>query len=313
VVFIGPTGVGKGYFARMLHREAGGRGEFVEITGGQLTESLLHSQLFGHEAGSFTGAQQRSKGAFERAAGGVLFLDEMQHWSKPVQCALLHVLGEEKFLPIGSKRELHVECRTLFASTRPLEELVADGLLLPDLRWRLGLLEIAVPPLATRRADILTLADGFLEQARERFRIDRQMAFDSQVVVALLSHDWPGNLRELRCAVEYMAIHADGAGSSCIGADHLPPALSPPVPSLGGCALELRQAAVAWMLGKTGGNRSEAARRLGIHRNTVVRRVAGSRVPAGRIQDGIEAAAADRLVNEGESQGLASDETAVRL
>ena len=274
VIFTGPTGAGKGFFARLLHRESGRGGDFVEMTSGQVTESLLQSDLFGHTEGAFTGARRRRMGAFQRAAGGVLFLDEAQHWSTAVQNALLHVLGEASFLPAGSDRELPTNCRTLFASTRPLDELVQKGTLLPDLRWRMGVFEIKVPPLSDRRADILPLADGFLEQARLEFGVQRSMTFDPQVIVMLLSHDWPGNMRELRGAVEHGLINAHAEGRSSIGPTHLPPNVPKTELTLGECAPEIRQAAVEWMLRKTGGNQSEAARRLGLHRNTVLRRVA---------------------------------------
>jgi DNA-binding NtrC family response regulator len=276
VVFTGPTGAGKGFFARWLHKESGRGGDFVEMSSGQLTESLLQDELFGHEPYAFTGAQRKRKGAFQRAAGGVLFLDEAQHWSPLVQHALLHVLGEAMFQPVGADREVPTACRTLFASTRPLDDLVLEGSLLPDLRWRMGLFEIPVPPLSARRVDILPLAAGFREQARLEFGVQRGMTFDPEVIVMLLTHDWPGNLRELRGVVEHGVIHADAEGSSRIEPTHLPSNVPRTERRLGECAREIRQAAVEWMLGKTGGNQSEAARRLGLHRNTVVRRVAGN-------------------------------------
>jgi DNA-binding NtrC family response regulator len=277
VVFTGPTGAGKGFFARLLHKQSGRGGDFVEMSSGQLTESLLHDELFGHEKHAFTGAQFRRKGAFQRAAGGVLFLDEAQHWSMLVQNALLHVLGEAMFQPVGADREIPTACRTLFASTRPLDDLVRERSLLPDLRWRMGELEIPVPPLSARREDIMPLADFFLDRARVEFKLAREMAFGPEVIVTFLLHDWPGNIRELQGAVEHGLIHAHAEKTSDIEPAHLPTTVPASDKKLGDCAPEIRQAAMEWMLRKTGGNQSETARRLGLHRNTVSRRLGGSR------------------------------------
>jgi DNA-binding NtrC family response regulator len=280
VVLTGPTGSGKGYYARLVHELSEARGPFVEVTSGQLTESLLHTQLFGHVSGAFTGAQRNARGAFEQAAGGTLFLDEIQHWSLGVQSALLHTLGEGRVRPIGAERDLPITCRTLFASTRGLEELVAEKLLLPDLRWRVAFLEIRIPPLSERGADILPLADGFLEEARNAFGFSNQPFLDAEVIAAFLGHDWPGNLRELRGAIEYAAIHASAAGRSGISHADLPEHLRLPRRALNDCSNETRQVAVEWMLAKTAGNRSETARRLGLHRNTISRRGLGMVLPA---------------------------------
>jgi len=272
VVFTGPTGAGKGFFARLLHQLSGRKGGFVEVTGGQLTDSLLHSQLFGHVAGAFTGAQRNSRGAFEQAANGTLFLDEIQHWTLPVQSALLHVLGEGRVRPIGAERELPVSCRTVFASAIRLDDLVTEHRLLPDLRWRVAFLEVPIPPLCERVADILPLAYAFLEQARSDFGISEEPCFDHDAIALLLGYEWPGNLRELRGVVEFAAINAKAANRVTIAEYDFPQHMREHKRALNACPGETRQAAVEWMLERTEGNRSEAARRLGLHRNTVSRR-----------------------------------------
>ena len=273
VVLSGPTGVGKGYCARLLHGWSGVPGPFVEITGGQLTESLLHSQLFGHVAGAFTGARGTVRGAFAQAAEGTLFLDEMQHWPMVLQSALLHVLGEGKFRPIGAEQELPVTCRMLFASARRLDDLVDEGLLLPDLRWRVSSLEIVIPPLSRRREDIMPLADEFLAQARESFRATTELSFGPGTIARFVGHEWPGNLRELRSVVEYSVIHASAAGAIQIDPEHLPERLREPQLSLGDLPADTRRSVIDWMLQKSEGNRTQTAARLGIHRNTVTRRL----------------------------------------
>lgn len=272
VVFTGLTGTGKGYFAQMLHHLSAVPGPMVVLTGGQLTETLLHTQLFGHVSGAFTGAIRSAKGAFEQASHGTLFLDEMQHWTVPVQSALLQVLEEGRIRPLGAERELPTTCRLIFAATMSVDELMRDGYLLPDLRWRLAFLEIPVPALSARCSDILPLADRFLEAARSDFQIDRELSWGPDAVSALLAYTWPGNIRELRGVVEHGALHCAAGGRLTIVLADLPKQLHGEYPPLRECSPEVRQAAVAWMLAKVQGNHSEAARRLGLHRNTIARR-----------------------------------------
>jgi sigma-54-dependent transcriptional regulator len=147
-----------------------------------------------------------------------------------------------------------------------------EGLLLPDLRWRLAFLEIPVPALSARIPDILPLADRFLDAARLDFRLGGELTWDTDAVSALLAHTWPGNIRELRGVVEHGALHCAAGGRLTIILADLPKHLQGEYPPLRECSLEVRQAAVAWMLAKVQGNQSAAARRLGLHRNTIARR-----------------------------------------
>lgn len=272
VLLVGPTGVGKGLIAQLLHQKWGRAGSFVALTGGALTDSLHHTQLFGHERGAFTDAKSRVRGAFEQAAGGTLFLDELPHWSRAAQSSLLRPLSEGWFRPVGAEREITVTCRLIFASTRPLDTLVAEGILLEDLRWRIPHFEIHIPALADRRADILPLADRFLCRGNRGGELDHVKEFSSEVLRALLGHSWPGNVRELMNEIEVAVVHAAGAGRVRIELEDLTPSVARVNVTVSDFPEETLRGAIRWALRHTGGNGLAAARLLGIHRNTVSRR-----------------------------------------
>jgi len=272
VLLVGPTGVGKGLIAQLLHQKWGGTGSFVALTGGALSDSLHHTQLFGHERGAFTDAKSRVRGAFEQAAGGTLFLDELPHWSKAAQSSLLRPLSDGWFRPVGAEREIAVTCRLVFASTRSLDALVDEGILLEDLRWRIPRFEIHIPALADRRADILPLADHFLNRSGRGGELDRVREFSSEVLRAFLGHGWPGNVRELINEIEVAVVHAAGAGRSRIEVEDLSPSVAKAEVPVGDLPEESLRGAIRWALQRTAGNGIAAARLLGIHRNTVSRR-----------------------------------------
>ena len=207
VTLIGPTGVGKGLVAQCLHQLGGLQGALVAVPGGTLTDTLCHTQLFGHERGAFTDAKARVRGAFELASAGTLFIDEIPHWTKAAQSALLRPLSEGVFRPVGAERELQVTCRMVFASTRGLDALVGEGALLEDLRWRIPRFEIEIPGLAERRSDILLLASAFLTGECRRLGV-RTLEFAPEVIAALLGYRWPGNVRELQGEISVAAVHA---------------------------------------------------------------------------------------------------------
>lgn len=268
VLLIGPTGVGKGFVARVLHELGGARGGFVTMTGGELTDSLVHSQLFGHERGAFTGAQERHVGAFAQAERGTLFLDEIHHWSRVVQTALLRPLSEREFTPLRSERKILVTCKVIFASTRTVDQLVSDGLL-PDLRYRLPHLRLEIPPLCERRADILPVATDVLERSRRQLGFALPSRLESGAVQALLGYSWPGNVRELEQAVDAGVIEAAVEGSKELCARHLRPEIAAEAVSLTRLDEETHLAGIAWAMEQTGGNSCAAARLLGVHRNTM--------------------------------------------
>ena len=272
VLLVGPTGVGKGLIAQLLHKKWSGTGLFVALTGGTLTESLHHTQLFGHERGAFTDAKARVRGAFEQAAGGTLFLDELPHWSRAAQSALLRPLSDGWFRPVGAEREIAVTCRLVFASTRSLDALVTDGILLEDLRWRIPRFEIHIPALMDRREDILPLADHFLNHCDRNGELGQVREFSPEVLRAFLGHDWPGNVRELMNEIEVAVVHTVGAGRSTIELQDLSPTVASATARVSDFPEETVRGAIRWALRYTGGNGLAAARLLGLHRNTISRR-----------------------------------------
>lgn len=273
VLLLGPTGVGKGLIARRIHAIGGATGSFITVAGGQLSDTLFLSQLFGHLRGAFTDAKERFKGAFEQAIHGTLFLDEIPHWSLLVQSALLVPLSEGNYRPIGSERDLSVSSRIVFASTISPDDLVHERRLLPDLRWRLPRMEITIPALKDRKADILWLAGSFLDEFRKELNISSPLSFSPEVVEALLGHTWPGNVRELRSTIDLVVIHAAHAERATIELEDLPPSFAETIPlRVIDADQETLQRAVEWALGRTGGRQGPAALLLGVHRNTVSRR-----------------------------------------
>lgn len=270
MVLVGPSGVGKGVLARRCHDLSGRTGEFIQLTGGELSESLFHSQLFGHEAGAFTGAVKRRRGVLERAAGGTLFIDEVPLWSRAAQSALLRVLSERRFSPLGSERDIPATCRFVFASTVPLSELVHDGRLLPDLMYRMQWHVLRVPGLAERPGDILPIASAILRRAVEEFGLG-PLTISHSAVAWLLGATWPGNVRELETRIEKAAVRAAADLSGAVEAHHLEEdqtgTEAPPVSPTHPWHLN-----VEWALEQTRGHRGKAAELLGVHRNTIGRR-----------------------------------------
>jgi DNA-binding NtrC family response regulator len=210
VLVLGESGTGKELVARALHAD-GKRmaGPFVAVNCGAFAESLLESELFGHEKGAFTGAVTRHEGAFERANGGTLFLDEIGIAPKSVQARLLRALEEKEVLRVGGRETIHVDARIVAASNRDLDEMVEAGEFRQDLLYRLQVVTIRLPPLRARREDIRELTNRFVaaactEHGRHIETVD-PACYDK-----LAKHDWPGNVRELRNVVESAVIMAMG-------------------------------------------------------------------------------------------------------
>jgi transcriptional regulator with PAS, ATPase and Fis domain len=269
VLLSGESGTGKEVVARFVHRASPRRdGPFVAINCAALPEDLLESELFGYERGAFTGAMLAKPGQIELASGGVLFLDEVTEMSLSAQSKFLRVLQEREFQRLGGTRPLKANIRVIAATNRDLRKAVERGAFREDLYYRLQVFEICLPPLRERTADVVPLSESFLEEIGRSLGVPPP-GLTRDATRALLRHTWPGNVRELRNALERAAILANGG---LIAAEHL----SLPIndhrnrESDGASATTdlnvIEQQAIARVLRQVGGNKSEAARRLGLSR-----------------------------------------------
>ena len=266
VLITGESGTGKEVVARVIHAASPRRlAPMVAIHCGALTETLLESELFGHERGAFTGAQFRRKGKFEIAEGGTVFLDEIGDISLKTQTDLLRVLQEKEIVRVGGTQTIKVDFRCLAATNKNLEALVKSGAFRPDLYYRLKVVSLVLPPLRERREDIPLLIDYFLHKmcaATNRQEIPRVSA---EAMDVLMNHYWPGNVRELENAIERALVI--GHGSELRLADFSFPA-GEAVPS-GRSLDEVERAHIERVFRECEGNRSRTARVLGIDRTTL--------------------------------------------
>ncbi|MGC3999172.1 MAG: sigma-54 dependent transcriptional regulator [Anaeromyxobacter sp.] len=271
ILVLGESGSGKEVLARAIHQESPrAEGPFVAVSCAALTESLLESELFGHEKGSFTGALARRKGKFEAAHGGTLFLDEVGDIGGKLQLDLLRVLEERRFHRIGGNDPIQVDVRIVAATNRDLRKAVAEGRFREDLFYRLNVIPITLPPLRQRREDVPLLVQGFLE----RLAIEMQKRVDgvsAEAMNALMAHDWPGNVRELRNVLERGAVVSTGPIIQLqdLGLPARASAEAPPRPGAMASLEEVERRHVSAVLAHTGGNVSQSARILGIDRVTL--------------------------------------------
>jgi transcriptional regulator with GAF, ATPase, and Fis domain len=272
VLLTGESGTGKEVVARFIHRaSARQNGPFVAINCAALPEQLLESELFGYERGAFTGAQQAKPGQLELAAGGVLFLDEVSEMSPSAQAKFLRVLQEREFQRLGGTRVVRADVRVVAATNRDLRKAIDRKEFREDLFYRLQVFDIKIPPLRERPADILPLSEAFLQDIGRAFgRPPAGLTRDAKE--ALLGHRWPGNVRELRNALERAAILCEGA---LITARHLSlhveseAIASNTADHLGAVERET----IARVLRECKGNKSRAARRLGLTRTQLYHRL----------------------------------------
>jgi len=271
VLITGESGTGKELVANAIHqRSPRAHGPFIKLHCAALAESLLESELFGHEKGSFTGAMARKDGRFSLADGGTLFLDEIGEISQALQVKLLRFLQEHEFERVGGTQTIHVDVRVIAATNRNLVEEVAAGRFREDLFYRLNVVNIETPPLRERRSDIPAIAKFFLD----RYSKDNGKQVESitpQALELLVSYDWPGNVRELENAIERAVVLANG---SELEARHLPPNVRPVgttgVPPIPGSTMsELERYAILETLKAAGGSTSKAADMLGISARTI--------------------------------------------
>jgi DNA-binding NtrC family response regulator/predicted hydrocarbon binding protein len=278
VVITGETGSGKEVLARFIHAQSPRTSRpFVAINCAALPESILESELFGHKAGSFTGAVCDHIGLFERANGGTVFLDEIGDISLAMQTKILRVLQEREILRVGETDPRKIDVRIIAATNKNLEQEIIEGRFREDLYYRLRVVHIEIPPLRERKEDILPLARFFISKLASKLKLSK-LRLDSKCVDYLLNYDWPGNIRELENAIEYAAVLSNGER---ILPEHLPQAV---VQGKGFTARSddsitqkplgvIEYEHIKKVLESVSGNRKKAAKILGIGQATLWRKM----------------------------------------
>ncbi|MHB8763787.1 MAG: sigma-54-dependent transcriptional regulator [Deferrisomatales bacterium] len=279
VLVQGESGTGKELVAELLHRESPRReGPLVPVNCGAVPESLLESELFGHEKGAFTGADRRRKGVLEQAGGGTLFLDEVGEIPPAMQVKLLRALQERRIRRLGGEEEVPVDFRLVAATNRDPQELVRSGELREDFYFRLSVVPIFVPPLRERTDDLPLLLEHFVRTYSRSHGL-APIRFSADALQALAAYPWPGNVRELQNLVERLQVMRPGGD---LGARDLPPEVRGKGRAAGmlfaaaSTRLTLREAVVRFerrfidaVVEEEGGNKAAAARRLGVARETL--------------------------------------------
>ncbi len=284
VLVLGETGAGKELVARAIHDGSPrADGPFVAENCGAIADSMLASELFGHEAAAFTGATGRHRGLFEQAAGGTIFLDEIGELPPQVQAMLLRVLQERTVRRVGGEQAVQVDVRIIAATHRDLAQMVHDGTFREDLYYRLRGATLTVPPLRDRTSDLPAMIDAFLREATVHGRA-RKLPVTSEAMRLLAAYPWPGNVRELRSEVHRWAVFCDDH----VGPADLAPEIrdggarparrAPPIArgatTLAAAVRDAEHAAITAALATHAGNLSQTARALGIERNTLKRKLA---------------------------------------
>jgi transcriptional regulator with PAS, ATPase and Fis domain len=276
VLIVGESGTGKELVARTIHELSPRRnGPFVALNCAAIPETLLESEIFGHEKGAFTGAAERRQGCFELADGGTLFLDEVAEMQSATQVKFLRVLQDGRFRRLGGKTEIQVNVRVIAATNKDPLRAVQEGALRQDLYYRLNVFAVVVPVLAERMGDLEELVQAFLDEFNERH--ERAVrGLDEAALAALRRYRWPGNIRELRNVIERAVIVCQG---DLIGIGHLPaplaPAAAPPddgaamTLSIGTTVEEAERQLILRTLAHTENNKTRAAEILGISLKTL--------------------------------------------
>lgn len=270
VLILGPSGSGKEVVARLIQRWSSRQnGPFVVANCAGLPESLIESELFGHVAGAFTGATGERRGYFRAADRGTLFLDEIGDLPASVQAKLLRALEAKEIIPVGSETPVPTDFRLIAATNQDLAALVRSGRFREDLYFRINVIELSVPPLKDRKEDILPLAEFFA-----RHFAQQPVRFSPQATVCLLAYSWPGNVRQLRNAVQRACLLSRG---HIILPEHLPPEIAamkatdmPGERADEGRLPAMERATILATLAECGGNRTLAAKKLGISRRALI-------------------------------------------
>lgn len=279
ILITGESGTGKSLIARAIHRRSSRRDKpFVEVACGALPESLLESELFGHVAGSFTGATGDKVGKFKQSDSGTIFLDEIATASPGLQVKLLRVLQEFEFEQVGGTRTFHVDTRVVLATNENLAQAVAAGRFRQDLYYRVNVINIELPPLRERIADIPLLAEHFLRDVREDVQRDVQ-GFSDEALAALRSYTWPGNVRELQNVVERAVLLGKGPVITVADLpDHLVDGTAVQPTAISGVTLKDALAGperqiILSVLRAHNWNRNLTAESLGINRTTLYKKM----------------------------------------
>lgn len=289
VLITGESGVGKEVLARHIHRcSHRNSGPFIAVNCAALPETLLASELFGHKAGSFTGAVHDRQGLFEEANDGTIFLDEIGDISPSLQVQLLRVLQEREILRVGESRPRKVDVRVIAATNRDLVQAIGKGTFRDELYYRLRVIEIEIPPLRKRPEDILPLSRYFVERFAKKFK-KPDVHLDAKCLNFLQAYAWPGNVRELENAMERAVVLCTG---SIIRPEHLPPGIL--YPDEGGDSspfsprrslADVEREHIHQVLEMTGGNKSRAAKILGISQATLWRKLKSADQAEGDADD----------------------------
>jgi DNA-binding NtrC family response regulator len=288
VLIIGESGTGKELVARAIHQHGNRSGRpFVPINCGALTETLLESELFGHVKGSFTGAISDSKGVFQTAHTGTVFLDEVGEMTPALQVKLLRVLQEGEVRPVGTSRPHKVDVRIVAATNVDVEKAVGDGKFRQDLYYRLGVVVINLPPLRERREDIPLLVERFVQAASSK--AGKHVQLSDAALDALSTYHWPGNVRELENMIERLVVFSR---TTNIQLSDLPPTVTPRAPALEKRLFddlptleEIERRYLVHVLEQVGGNRTRAAEVMGIDRRTLYRMAERFGVPLAEQPD----------------------------
>jgi transcriptional regulator with PAS, ATPase and Fis domain len=277
VLILGESGTGKELVARAIHAAGGDEKPFVAVDCAALSPTLIESELFGHVAGSFTGATRSKTGLIEAAQGGTLFLDEIGELPVEMQSKLLRTLQEKEVRPIGELRSRRVDVRVIAATNRDVRDEMERGRFRPDLYFRLAVVTIKVPPLRERQDDIPLLAAEF---ARRNAPAGYDSRITNEAMAALMTYDWPGNVRELQNAIERaVALNTNGP----IRLQDLPTSVQSPArissASPNGTMESAEKRAIVHALEKSQGNKLAAARMLGIGKTTLYRKIKEYSIP----------------------------------
>jgi DNA-binding NtrC family response regulator len=275
ILITGESGTGKELVARAIHNRSPRKDKlFVAVNCAAIPENLLESELFGHERGSFTGATERQIGKFEIANGGTLFLDEISSLPLPMQAKLLRTIQEKEIERLGAGYPTPIDVRIISATNSDLRAAIKNYKFRKDLYYRLNVIPVHLPPLKERKEDIPLLANHFLNKCNHRLG-KKIKGLKKEVLQMLIDYDWPGNVRELENLIERFVVLTKG---NHIGTEHFPPEIKgevicepgPQAVSLDEAVLKFEADFIKKALEKTDGKKGEAAKLLGIHRNTLI-------------------------------------------